>query len=67
MDDISQKFSGHVCNKCGGPAPDWKCPECGFSSSDFDPSHFQKCDGNKMQAQCQKCGEAESKCTCVVV
>ena len=64
--DIYKKFSSHLCGHCGGAAPNWKCPECNGVSSIFDPSHFKSCkNGGKMQAQCQKCGEAESKCTCV--
>lgn len=67
MDNTNQTFSSHLCSHCGGPAPEWKCPECGFSSPNFDPLHFQKCEGTMMQAQCQKCGEAESKCECTSV
>jgi len=64
-DDVHQTFSSHLCSKCGGPAPEWKCPECGLVSAKFDPMHFQICETNgKMQAQCEKCGEAESKCSC---
>ncbi len=68
MDDINKALSSHLCSHCGGPAPDWKCPACGFTSENFDPSHFQECDdGKMMQAQCQKCGESESKCICDAV
>ncbi len=62
---MNQHYSSHLCSHCGGPALHWKCPECGFSSKDFDSLHFQTCDAKKMmQAECQKCGEAESKCSC---
>ena len=63
--NLHHKFSSHLCSKCGGPAPDWRCPGCNLLSSIYDPFHFQKCKYKaKMQAKCQKCGQAESKCTC---
>ena len=65
MINVHHTFSSHLCSKCGGPAPYWKCPECGIASENFDPRHFTVCrNGAKMQAECQKCKEAESKCTC---
>lgn len=61
------KFSSDKCAKCGGDAPNWKCPKCGSVSDSFDSFHWQKCRfGAKYQAQCQKCGEAEENCTCAV-
>lgn len=60
------KFSSNRCGKCGGDAPNWKCPKCGGVSDKFDTSHWQKCaKGGKHQAQCKACGEAEENCTCV--
>ena len=65
MDETNQMYSAHLCATCGGPAPDWKCPACGFKTTDFDPLHFQKCvEGKMQQAECQKCEEAETNCTC---
>ena len=65
--NIHQKFSGHLCSKCGGLAPGWKCPACGAIATAFDSSHALNCPvKGRMEAQCQKCGQAESKCTCVV-
>lgn len=64
--DHINKFSSDKCSHCGGDAPNWKCPKCGGVFNLYDPSHWQKCRlGGKLQAQCQKCGEAEEKCTCV--
>ena len=63
--NIHHKFSSHLCAKCGGPAPEWKCPGCGVTYYQFDQFHFQTCPNKgKLQAKCQKCGEAESKCSC---
>ena len=63
---IKQTISGSLCSRCGGPAPDWKCPKCGVAGKSFDPNHWRKCrEGGKMQAQCLQCGEAEENCTCV--
>lgn len=66
MEKIEQKFSGHLCSVCGGPAPDWKCPLCGKSSHIFDARHFASCEHRgTMQSKCAKCEEAESKCVCL--
>ena len=63
--NVTHTFSSHLCSKCGGPAPEWKCPACGLTSTVFDSRHFAICrNGGKMQAKCEKCGEAESKCVC---
>jgi len=65
--DIHKKFSGHLCSKCGGSAPGWKCPACGAIATAFDSTHALRCPTKgRMEAQCQKCDQAESKCTCVV-
>jgi lysyl-tRNA synthetase, class II len=65
--NIAARISGATCSVCGGPAPDWRCPKCGTKSKVFDPSHWRVCRyGAKMQAQCEACGEAEEKCTCLV-
>lgn len=62
---LRQKLSGNLCGKCGGEAPGWKCPKCGKTAKAFDPSHWRVCpEGGKMEAQCQKCGQAESNCKC---
>ena len=63
--DVRQKFSSDICSKCGGEAPDWKCPKCGKTSKSFDPSHWKDCpERGKMQAQCKKCEKAEENCQC---
>lgn len=63
--DLHKKFSGHLCSKCGGPAPGWKCPACGVTANTFNSDHALICNAkDRMEAQCQKCGQAESKCTC---
>ncbi len=65
MQDIARHISGSVCSKCGGPAPDWRCPGCGATATFFDPLHWRTCVvGKKMQAQCKECGQAEEKCSC---
>ena len=64
---IAKHISSSTCSVCGGPAPDWKCPGCGMSATVFDPMHWRTCSSRrKMQAQCQKCSQAEERCTCVV-
>jgi len=64
---IVAHISSSTCSVCGSPAPDWKCPGCGMSSKVYDPMHWRTCSsGRKMQAQCQKCSQAEEKCSCVV-
>jgi hypothetical protein len=57
--------SSTTCSLCGGPAPEWKCPECGLHAKDYDPSHWRECKhGTKMQSMCAACGQAELKCRC---
>jgi hypothetical protein len=58
-------FSGHLCKTCGGAAPGWKCAECGKTAGAFDSRHALACPkGGRMEAECEKCRQAESKCTC---
>lgn len=65
MHDIHTHISSSTCSKCGGPAPDWKCPGCGMTAKFFDPNHWRNCPkGKKMQVLCEACGQAEEKCTC---
>jgi len=65
-EEIKQNISGQICSKCGGEAPDWKCPKCGKVSHTFDPMHWRNCLYDaKMQAQCKVCGEAEENCICL--
>lgn len=37
--DFINKISSNKCGRCGGDAPNWKCPKCGSVSSLFDPLH----------------------------
>ena len=65
MDNIMNRAQSDVCSHCGGAAPGWKCPACGYEPERFDPMHWRECPGRgKVQAKCEKCGQAESKCTC---
>jgi len=63
--DFVKHASPKHCTRCHGDADGFKCPQCGHRGAQYDPFHWQKCQGEgKMRVKCKTCQEAEDDCKC---